>query len=111
MEGQKEYTMIREAIASEQDFSIDLMEFELGGLINDYYATKKLPQRITFHWVHGENPQPNTIPVLQIELRGYVQAVFIPGANQLYKVAALPLQWKLIQRAFNTIYGEVKSYE
>jgi hypothetical protein len=96
---------IKEAILAEQDFSLDLVEFEVEGQMNDYYAGKKLPQRITCHWADEQRQ------VMRIELRGYVQAVFTRFDMSVYKVAAMNLQWALIQRAMQTIFGEVKFYE
>lgn len=96
---------LQQAILAEQDFTFDLTEFQLEGQMNDYFATKKLPQRATCHWIDDEHK------FMRVELRGYVQAIYIKTDNTLYKVAAAGLIWGLVQSAFKAIFEGVKCYE
>ena len=96
---------LQQAILAEQDFTIDLTEFELEGQLNDYFAQKKLPQRVTCHWIDEGHT------FMRVELRGYVQAIYIKADNSLYKVAAAGLIWGLVKNAFKTIFEGVKCYE
>jgi len=96
---------LQQAILAEQDFTFDLTEFQLEGQMNDYFASKKLPQRVTCHWIDDQHTS------MRIELRGYVQAIYIKADNTLYKVTASALIWALVQNAFKTIFEGVKCYE
>lgn len=96
-------TVLKEAIAAEQDFTVDLMEFKVEGQINNYFAGKGFPQRCKLHWASKH--------VLEVQMRGFVLAVFTPETERLYKCSSSPLHWALITAAFKTMYPNVKTYD
>ena len=80
----------------------ELVEFPIEGHINNYYASKRLPQRIKCIRQHG---------LIKFEHRKRILAVLCEADSTIYRVGALTMQWMLIKKALREVAWKVRAYE
>ena len=94
--------MVTEII--EEEIQLDLLEFEIEGDLNNYFAIKG-PIRIRIQWADEKHT------VMRLMRHKYVVAIFTAFDQSLYRVAALDLHWAIIRSSFRKRYENMVIYE
>lgn len=90
------------SVAKAPSLQQELVEFTIEGHINNYYASKRLPQRIKCIRQHG---------LIKFEHRKRILAVLCEADSTIYRVGALTMQWMLIKKALREVNWKVRAYE